>query len=215
MRGGRETGWAGLCLIALLSGCAHGRGDGDQAAAAPAPVPQWQDIATPADRERIRNWYQAWKAGLEKARTAGFGAAIAKEGPLLQPIASQADPALPAGEYACRIIKLGSKGQGGRDYASYPPFHCAVAQEGNVKSFTKETGSQRPVGLLLPDNNRRQIFLGTMVLGDEHMALDYGADNQRDIAGIVERIGPKTWRMTLPYPAFESLLDVVEITPAA
>jgi hypothetical protein len=34
------------------------------------------------------------------------------------------------------------------------------------------------------------------------------------LAGYIERIGDKRWRLVLPYPRFESLLDVVEIVPA-
>jgi Domain of unknown function (DUF4893) len=53
-----------------------------------------------------------------------------------------------------------------------------------------------------------------MVLGDETKPLSYGQDSNRDMAGYIERIGDKRWRLVLPYPRFESLLDVVEIVPA-
>jgi hypothetical protein len=43
--------------------------------------------------------------------------------------------------------------------------------------------------------------------------MDYGRDANRDMAGIVQRIGPRRWRLVLPYPHFESLLDVVELVP--
>ncbi len=35
----------------------------------------------------------------------------------------------------------------------------------------------------------------------------------RDMAGVLERIGERRWRLVLPYPRFESLLDVVELVP--
>ena len=38
-------------------------------------------------------------------------------------------------------------------------------------------------------------------------------DATRDVAGVVERIGPQRWRLVLPYPRFESLIDVVELVP--
>ena len=39
------------------------------------------------------------------------------------------------------------------------------------------------------------VFLGTMMLGDETRALDYGRDPVRDVAGLLERVGPRRWRL--------------------
>ena len=61
----------------------------------------------------------------------------------------------------------------------------------------------------------RQVFLGTLVLGDEREAMQYGQDQARDVAGYVERIGPNRWRLVMPSPAFESQTDVMELRPAA
>jgi hypothetical protein len=58
------------------------------------------------------------------------------------------------------------------------------------------------------------VFLGTLQLADERGVFRYGHDAERDLAGLVERIGPRRWRLILPYPRFESLLDVIEILPA-
>ena len=44
--------------------------------------------------------------------------------------------------------------------------------------------------------------------------MDYGTDAQRNVAGIVERVGPRRWRIALPHPAFESIIDVIELIPA-
>ena len=68
--------------------------------------------------------------------------------------------------------------------------------------------------MLFPESDARAIFLGTLVLGDETAPLRYGQDSNRDMIGYVERIGEKRWRLVLPYPRFESLLDVVDLTPA-
>jgi hypothetical protein len=54
-----------------------------------------------------------------------------------------------------------------------------------------------------------------MQLGDERRAFQYGTDQDRDLAGLVERVGDHRWRLVFPYPHFESLLDVVELTPRA
>ncbi len=89
-----------------------------------------------------------------------------------------------------------------------------MAPSGLAQSFTKLTGSQRQVGLIYPVDQVRQVFLGTIVLGDERGALRYGQDETRDVAGFIERIGPNRWRMIMPRPHFESQMDVMELVPA-
>ena len=44
--------------------------------------------------------------------------------------------------------------------------------------------------------------------------MQYGRDPDRDLAGWVERIGDNRWRLILPYPIYESTLDVLELVPA-
>jgi hypothetical protein len=67
--------------------------------------------------------------------------------------------------------------------------------------------------MLLPGDANRMIFLGTMMLGDETSALEYGRDAERDMAGALERVGPRRWRLVIPWPRWESMLDVIELTP--
>ena len=57
------------------------------------------------------------------------------------------------------------------------------------------------------------IFLGAMMLGDESRPLPYGRDAERDMAGIVERVGPLRWRVAFPYPRWESIVDILELVP--
>ena len=77
--------------------------------------------------------------------------------------------------------------------------------------FTKLNGSQRPVGRLWPDSDSRKVFLGTLQLGDETRTLEYRRDQQRDMVGIVDRIGEERWRISFPFPHFESTVDVLEL----
>ena len=135
------------------------------------------------------------------------------QGVLLEPDAALGGP-IPNGDYRCRVIKLGSQSPGMLNYVAYPAFACRVSQSAGVQSFAKLTGSQRPVGLIFPNDALRQVFLGTMVLGDEVRAMVYGNDPDRDIVAFVERIGPQRWRMLIPRPAFESRTDVIELVPA-
>lgn len=174
----------------------------------------WRAAATNHDRARLRDWREAFTEGLTKARAAGHSADIQREGALLDPDAAIGQVPIPNGDYACRVIKLGAKSAGLLDYVSYPAFRCRIQQERGLQGFAKMTGSQRPVGLIFPGNSLRQVFLGTLVLGDESRAMQYGRDAERDVAGYVEKIGANRWRMILPYPAFESTVDVIELVPA-
>lgn len=202
-------------LIAILGLCAASCApmNAVEPRGAAARETGWRAQATAADRSRLRAWRSAWTAALAKARAGGHARDLAREGALLEPDLALANAALPPGAYACRVVKLGAKGGGTLDYVAYPPFECRVRMESGVLSLTKMTGSQRPVGLLFPESDTRQVFLGTLLLGDEAMAQPYGRDATRDMAGVVERIGPSRWRLVLPYPHFESMLDVVELVP--
>ena len=172
----------------------------------------WREIASEADRTRLREWRTAFTGALGAATRAGHAADITREGALLQPDAALGG-AVPNGTYRCRTIKLGAKSQGMLDYVSYPPFVCRVTQQGQLQGFAKLTGSQRVVGLIFPNDAVRQVLLGTLVLGDEGSALQYGEDETRNVAGYVERIGPNRWRLVMPRPHFESQLDVMELVP--
>ena len=175
----------------------------------------WRQVATENDRKRLRDWRKSFADALDAARKSGHSADVAREGALLDPDAALGGGPIPNGMYACRVIKLGARSAGMLDYVSYPAFACRIEQERDLQGFAKLTGSQRPVGLIFPGDAIRQIFLGTLVLGDEREAMQYGQDETRDVAGYVERIGPGRWRLVMPSPAFESQTDVMELMPAS
>ena len=179
-----------------------------------SPTSEWRIAATGADRQRLRDWRSSFVEALAKAGAGGHGAAIATEGVLLDPDAAIGGVPIPNGDYRCRVIKLGAKQPELLDYVSYPAFNCRIRQDRQLQGFAKMSGSQRPVGVIFPGDAIRQIFLGTLVLGDEKRAMQYGRDPDRDLAAFVERIGPARWRMVLPRPAFESTLDVIELIPS-
>jgi len=179
----------------------------------PSATRDWRAIATEDDRARLRDWRDAFVAGLKAARATGHATEIAREGALLEPDSSLGGGAIPNGSYHCRVIKLGAKSAGMPDYVAYPAVACRIRQERDLQGFAKLAGSQRHVGLIFPGDAMRQVFLGTLVLGDERRAMQYGRDQERDVAGFVERIGPNRWRMLLPRPHFESQIDVLELVP--
>jgi hypothetical protein len=177
------------------------------------PLPTWRETAIDDDRRRLRLWREAFVEALAEARAAGHGAAIAREGALLDPDAAIRGATLPQGEYRCRTLKLGSRGVEGLAFVDYPAFRCRVAPgPDGLMHFTRFGGSQRPVGRLFAEHDLRQIFLGALQLGDERTALRYGRDRERNMAGVVERIGERRWRIVFPYPHFESIADVVELS---
>ena len=200
-------------LAALLLGLTACGGFGQPAAVVPKPTLDWRSVATDSDRERLREWRTAFTDALRAARASGHADEIAREGALLEPVAARGGGPIPNGEYRCRVTKLGAKSSGLLNYVSYPAFNCRIVQAGAVQDFAKLGGSQRQIGSIFPGDPLRQVFLGTLVLGDESRALQYGRDTERDVAGFVERIGPNRWRLIMPRPHFESIMDVMELVP--
>lgn len=173
----------------------------------------WHRSATANDRQRLRGWRTAWTEGLAKARASKHDVELDREGVLLDPDAALPWRAPADGLYSCRTIKIGAQSAGMPDYVAYPAFDCRIRTDNGVMRFSKLTGSQRPIGLLLPQTPNRMIFLGTLQLGDETRTFRYGGDQDRDLAAMVERIGESRWRLVFPYPHFESTIDVMELVP--
>ena len=201
----------GLAILFVLSGCAA---VAQTSGMMPNPSRDWRQVATANDRERLRDWRATFVKAVESLRKAGHSADIAREGVLLKPDAALGGGPIPNGTYRCRTVKVGGKSDWMLPYVSYPPFTCRIRAERGLQGFAKVTGSQRQVGLIFPHDQMRQVFLGTLVLGDERRAMQYGQDETRDVAGYFERIGANRWRLIMPEPHFESQLDVLELIPA-
>jgi len=203
-----------LLIPALLmaSGCGGNGGEKVQSASHPIPS-DWRAVISVADRDRLSKWRAAWMTGLDKAMAAGKATQVNALGLLLKPDLALDKPALPSGDYSCRVIKMGAQAPAMPDFVTYPPFTCRITQDGALAHFAKIDGSQRPVGTIYADDSRRMIFLGSMMLGDESRPLRYGRDTERDMVGVVERVGPARWRIAFPYPRWESTIDVLELVP--
>jgi hypothetical protein len=200
-----------LAALPLLAACSVIE---QPAAMIPRWTTAWREAATDNDEKRLHDWRGSFVDALAAARKSGHSAEIAAEGALLDPDSALGPPPLPNGSYRCRIIKLGAQSEGMLDYVAYPAFTCIVRPERDLQSFVKMNGSQRIVGLVFPGDAMRQVLLGSLVLGDEERAMQYGQDEMRDVAGFVERIGPNRWRLVMPEPHFESRLDVMELVPS-
>lgn len=205
--GRTALGWIAVLTPLVLGACASARDTGPAAGG-------WRGVASDADRTRIRSWRDAWTAALAKARGSGNRIRIEAQGPLLVPDAAIAGAMPTPGEYRCRVVKLGATTPGMSDFVAEPEATCRVEGGGGTLGLAKLDGAQRPAGWLYADGPTRMIFLGSMRMADERRPLAYGRDPERDIAGILERIGPERWRLVLPRPRWEAMLTVVEIRPA-
>lgn len=224
-----RRGLAALALtgvVGALAGCASvggGAVDGSDLPAPPPPPPaphvsvlaDWRAVITPADRDRYQRRNEAWATALEQANRLGGNGDLAVLASLIDPAAVLDDPMIPEGNYRCRTIKLGHQGNNGSlGYVVYGWFACRISRTDQGLSLVKLTGSQRVEGIFYPESDRHMVLLGAMALADEASAPDYGARPDRDVAAVLERVGPRRWRVVTPWPRFESNLDILELVPA-
>lgn len=174
---------------------------------------QWRELATAADQKRLDDWQTALQAGRDGAVQGGEGNKLAARAPLFDETAALPDSKLPAGLYACSVTKLDGNASGGLPHIAYPAFRCRVTVDGDRRHFTKLTGSQRTIGWLYESGTRHSIYLGSLIYGYEDKLIAYGKTAERDQAAVVQRIGPKRWRMVFPFPYYESKVDVMELVP--
>jgi len=212
--------WSAMLMVALgLAACTTPKKEPPRpvvAAAPPTRADIWQARASAADINRIRRVATAWASGLAEVRTAGFGNEMKVEGKLLDPDAGLPRPAPTPGIYNCRMLKLGREKPRAPAFEKFKPFFCHVGVDGQMFTIIKLTGSQRPAGRMWEDDNpNRLIFLGSLGLGNEEEVRNYGDDPKRDMAGVLQRIGPFKWRLVIPWPQSTSKLDVFELTPVA
>jgi hypothetical protein len=188
---------------------------------APAPSPQaevgsdWRVVVSAADASNLGRLDQAWRLARAEAEDRGFAAEVEALGPLVDPNAGLAARLQPApGNWRCRTVKLGARGQDGLAFVDYPPFRCTVElTSGGDLILTKTTGSQRVRGLLYPDTDRRLVFVGAQAWGsDERGYPAYGQMPERDQVGVFERIGPDRYRLVIPWPRVESKLEILELS---
>ena len=190
----------------------------------PPPIPggpgagpvlrDWRGVVTAGDRDRYNRLDAAWSLALQQARRQRGSGDLASTGDLIVADAARPSVAPPPGAYRCRTVKLGSQGgEEGLGYVVYDWFACRIEQTANGLKFSKLTGSQRPSGLLFPENDRQMVMLGSLALADEPPANSYGQRPDRDLIAVLERIGERRWRLAIPWPQAESNLDLIELVP--
>ena len=183
-------------------------------AAAPlsaAPQP-WKRVITEPDRQRLAGLWRAWTTARSQVAAAGRSGAWAAQGPLTDPGAATADGPPPPGEYRCRAVKLGTQTPGMPVMAADAPTPCRIEAVGDDLRFVRDGSAQRTAGVLYPDGDRL-VYLGALSLGGEVGRFKYNADPDRSQVGVMRAIGPRRWRLELPFPRWESTLDVIEVVP--
>ncbi|HEU4961481.1 MAG TPA: DUF4893 domain-containing protein [Sphingomonas sp.] len=166
----------------------------------------WRSIARPEDQQRIDAIDARFQAALaDLPRRLKPREAADKQ--LLDPHAAQPLPALTPGGYQCRRIRLGGRAK----LTRFKADTCYVSlEEGDRLSYTTQTGAMTPGGWLYPDGDRRVVLLATDRPAAAKIAPAYGIDARRDLAGVVERLGPMRWRLTI---SRANELDIWELKP--
>jgi hypothetical protein len=184
-------------------------------AGGPVALRDWRSIVTAGDRDRYNRRAAAWSLALQQARRQSGSGDLSGLGDLIDPRAARSSVTPPPGDYRCRTVKLGSQGgEDGLGSVVYGWFACRIEQTPRGLKFSKLTGSQRPSGLLFPEDDRQMVMLGSLALADEPPANSYGQRPDRDLIAVLERIGERRWRLVIPWPQAESNLDLVELVPA-
>jgi hypothetical protein len=180
---------------------------------APAePVTGWKAIVSGEDDQRLSNLPDLWRSALTAAQR--YRSQIRSEGDLLAPDAARNHPAPPPGSYHCRLVKIGAAGAREPAYKAFPEFFCYIrGDRADSLFFTKQTGSELPGGFLFADGERRLVLAGAKQHAATEVPMPYGTEPERDLVGVVERIGPFRWRVVLPWRGQTQGLDIYELIP--
>ncbi len=196
----------------LVTGCGDNGGINTVSA---KPPPAWQTIIRVPDRKRLAGLWTAWTRALNEADKAGMGTSVAALGDMAVADAAHPGPMPVPGQFQCRRVKLGNRDDGTIRPAApammaMPASPCSISRKSGVLAFDHTSGGQRIAGNLYPDGDR-MVFLGSMALAGETGVRAYGADGDRDQVGVLRNIGENRWRLELPWPMWQSNLDVIEI----
>lgn len=178
------------------------------------PEPAWMAQISVEDRARLDRLPEIWGDALDAVPARQRGTVL-KEGDLLVARAARDHAAPPPGSYRCRLVRLGQPAARREpSVRSYADFFCYVrAEQGGGLSFTKQTGTELPGGWLHVDGDRRMVLVGAMQHKAGDNSLAYGTEPDRDLVGVVERVGPFRWRLVLPWRSERAGVDVYELTP--
>lgn len=172
-------------------------------------------IARPDDIQRLEGLNEAAGESLRGAFALGDNGdlTILTDALKGQPMSSKDGMAVIAGQWSCRMIKLG----GGLPIVVYPDFICVISDNG---AFEKISGSQRTKGTVHVDEDRL-IYLGTgFIAGDtppdysdlpEEVSPQDSPQRMPEV-GVVEITGKDKGRILFPSPYLESRMNILVLT---
>ncbi len=189
------------------------------AASAAQAADDWRSVITPADQSRLDRMALAISEGDSLVRQSNPPPKTADLEHLTREMKAAALPidavSLP-GAWHCQIIKVGTS------LAVNKKFKCLIQSTPNGLELSKIGGSDRITGYLYRDGERRMILLGHVSAKDEPTA-PYSAlagghatpqnPNYTDVVGVLSQTGPKHLRIVFPWPYFQSIYDVMVLTP--
>jgi hypothetical protein len=176
----------------------------------------WQEQISEADRKRLAGLWNAWTRALNQAANAGESARLAELGPLAVAEATVKAAFPTPGSYTCSNARIGHR-ESSRpttvpvvDIDAAQP--CTITAKKGLFWLEQSGGPARLGGMLYPDEDR-MVFLGSKALRGEMGMRAYGSDVTRDQVGVLRALGEGHWRLELPWPHWQSNLELVEIRP--
>jgi hypothetical protein len=183
-----------LTVLLLASGTAHATG-------------RFPDELAIADQQRLRDYAELRTAAIREARDSGSPKDVAELDAVLAGSAVTLAPAAMAGEWRCRVIKLG----GMLPLTIYRDFRCRISDDAAGLRLEKLTGSQRTSGIFYDLGEARMGFAGAEAWGIGDRLRKYGENPERDQVGYLVPISAKRMRLELPLPRQESRFDILEL----
>jgi hypothetical protein len=164
-----------------------------------------QKLITPADKVRLDQYDDVRKTAIAVAQSGEPAEVQELNQALARPLVAFSDKDL-TGAWKCRTMKLDT----GLPLIVYPWFKCRVSDDGSGWVLKKTTGSQRTMGRLYDDGEKRAIYLGSQSVNDDPVK-PYGSGVESDQVGYAFRTGANGWRVEFPSPYYESKLDILEL----
>jgi hypothetical protein len=159
------------------------------------------------DQVRLDRFEDTRRQAISAARAGGKAADIAVLNQVLKGEAmASLPPARMAGEWRCRVLKLG----GTPPLVIYADFKCRIIDDDEGLRLEKITGSQRTSGIFYDIGTRRLGYAGAEAWGNER-PLRYGQDLQRDQVGYLVPVSADRMRLEMPLPMRESRFDILEL----
>ncbi|WP_419897645.1 DUF4893 domain-containing protein [Roseomonas sp. USHLN139] len=163
---------------------------------------------TPIDQARLAGFESARQAAIGVARSGGDPADVAVLEQVLDGEATAQPAAALAGDWRCRLIRLG----GILPLTIYGDFRCRITDDAAGLRLQKLTGSQRLAGTLFDTGSARLGYAGAAVAGAGQPPR-YGAEPGSNQVGYLVPLGPQRLRLEMPAaaPTRDSDFDILEL----